>query len=213
DDTVLYYENDETSINVLKIDSVEKYINIINEIIDTRYSFSREIFYRGHGNIDYIPVPSIFRYKKDYTNEKLSLTNTLREYSDLKLNTNSSINKLKFVQHYKTNTRLMDLTEDPLTALYFAVENDNSKDAEVLLYAVKQINIKFDNSDKVAILSSLSKLRNNRKLQLEDYIKNTLANSDKFVIQNSLLNDSLTFVKNSSSYIKEMKMYNDEIYL
>lgn len=206
ENTIIYYDNPQEKSNfhvsIYNIETVEQYIEIIDNLVKSSSIFENEIFYRGHGNINYIPTPSLFRKKYDYENEKIKLINRLREYSNPNLNIDSSINKLKYIQHYNTNTRLMDLTEDPLTSLFFAVEGDSKNDAEVLIYQISQSHVKYDNSDKVAILSSLSKLENDKKIEIEDIISKEMRQNQDFEIDYHLNNQEI------EKYLSKMELYN-----
>lgn len=67
------------------------------------------------------------------------------------------------MQHYGTPTRLLDVTSNPLIALYFACTNgdgsiSSDKDGAIVMYDIPQSNIKNFNSDTVTILSNLARI-------------------------------------------------------
>lgn len=93
----------------------------------------RILLYRGHSNQEYGLVPSVFR--NNYINYEHELAKELHRYCPEEFNTlPSTLDKLIKMQHYGLPTRLLDVTLNPLVALFFACqENDgNSMDGEVI---------------------------------------------------------------------------------
>lgn len=60
------------------------------------------------------------------------------------------------MQHYGIPTRLLDITKNPLVALYFACEDLSDKNGEMIVFSVPKNEIKYSKSDTVSILSCLS---------------------------------------------------------
>lgn len=107
--------------------------------------------------------PSVFRgadEKKDYYD---ALTNFPQEFSDL-----SNLSKLAKMQHYNYPTRLLDLTTNPLVALWFAcsdysryrkiVIQNEREDGYFFVVKTKVENVLTCDSDKALLLSCLAKL-------------------------------------------------------
>lgn len=93
----------------------------------------RILLYRGHSNQGYGLIPSVFR--DNYIKREHELVKELHRYCPEEFNTlPSTLDKLIKMQHYGLPTRLLDVTLNPLVALFFACqENDgDSADGEVI---------------------------------------------------------------------------------
>lgn len=119
------------------------------------------IYYRGHSDTNYKLEPSIYR-----ENNKSILKNEANIYNDI-LSSNphffsdctTSIEKLVKMQQHEIPTRLLDLTENPFVALYFACNSEKNKDqhGEVFRFEIPEEKFKYYDSDTVAVLSNLIK--------------------------------------------------------
>ena len=89
------------------------------------------------------------------------------EFSDEK----TTFEKLVKMQHYKLPTRLLDITTNPLIALFFAVENYENEDGEFIVFAIPGDKIKYYDSDTISVVANVAK-RPFDKLDLSKLTKN-----------------------------------------
>lgn len=78
---------------------------------------------------------------------------------------NSAFEKLVRMQHYSLPTKLLDLTANPLAALFFAVKENLDKDAEVLIFHIPKtgkvgVAVSLVCADELDHLRSIERLTN-----------------------------------------------------
>lgn len=101
----------------LKITSVSQFVKKIAQL---KKKEGAELFYRGHADEGWKLLPSIFRVEKGLEKEHLlfrdMVAHTPQSFAECK----SALDYLVQMQHYELPTRLLDVTMNPLVALFFA---------------------------------------------------------------------------------------------
>lgn len=101
------------------INSVADFISVL-EKNKTEDRYVR--YYRGQ-NIDKPMMPSVFRDGKHELNEDRMFYDIINKKPDEFSNCSCTFDYLVKMQHYGIPTRLLDITSNPLIALYFACYN------------------------------------------------------------------------------------------
>ncbi|CEP94663.1 FRG domain-containing protein [[Clostridium] sordellii] len=179
----------------MKITSIDEFLKSISklEYIYRENDSGLGIYYRGQSNVKFKDIsPGIMReagflrHEHDFYHEILN--ERRMDFKEFK----SPFEILAKMQHYNTPTRLIDITTNPLIALFFAVENlDNKEDGEVFIFIKKLYDI---DSVQVKIKSILSTTNNysidNIKKIYFSYYREHI--SDEEIIQNI---GKVTFIK------------------
>ncbi len=121
---------------IVDIHSLIKVIVCVNEV-------GGQIWWRGHPDVDYKIWPSVFRPRENNVDyNEIQINSRFRQKAPaLRENVPGKdewFEWLFLMQHYRLPTRLLDWTESPLIACYFAVnnENENEKCADGALFAL-----------------------------------------------------------------------------
>ena len=139
-----------------EINSISDLSQILQTLGEPEKGHTR--FFRGHGDEGWQMQPRIYRAKHLIENEDKIIKDALTYCPDDFLPSDTLFEKLVKLQHYGYSTRLLDLTTNALVALYFAAWNEqhHDKDGELIILDIPDKQIKYGDSDTVAILSALS---------------------------------------------------------
>lgn len=103
----------------IRISSVSEFIE---KIVQRDKEAGTETFYRGHANKDWELLPSIFRTPNGVEKEHLLFRDMVAHEPQSFSECKSALDYLVQMQHYGLPTRLLDMTTNPLVALYFACQ-------------------------------------------------------------------------------------------
>lgn len=118
-----------------------------------------ETFYRGHADKDWKLIPSILRTPNGPWVEHRLFRDMVAHEPQSFSECRSALDHLVQMQHYGLPTRLLDVTMNPLVALYFACEEATPHPADGAVYhlAVPLQKVKHYDSDTVSVLANLAK--------------------------------------------------------
>lgn len=187
-------------VDMNQANTVEEFLKQLN-----RYEEQHEIFYRGQSATYKNVISSISRDDGYLVNEHQIYRETVamkkQDFKALKL----PIERLAKLQHYGIPTRLIDVTIDPLTALYFAVENIESKsDSNVFVYVQKS---KLTDSKAVQLLALLA--------TLESYETSYIQEEYKAIYNESITREEVLEIVQETSFItfsERLKEENPRLY-
>jgi hypothetical protein len=128
----------------------------ILESIEALHINKQTLFFRGHDNASYRLIPSIYRDNAPFY-EKEIFYDTISTIPQEVNGVHSAFEILTKFQHFGTPTRLLDITTNPLVALFFACKG-STKDGELLVFSVENQDIKLFDSDTVSVVTNLVKL-------------------------------------------------------
>lgn len=124
-----------------------------------------QFFYRGHENVNYLFEPSIMRNEKDVWRENLIFKEFHRKFYTQLDECKSAIEEETFMQHFGAGSRILDLIENPLVALWAAcfsedMEKNQKNYGEVSVWVVDNYSddLKTYDSSTVSVLANVAKM-------------------------------------------------------
>lgn len=166
-------EQKKDEIDVLKkIESVSDYLNILQEIRVEYKDKNLTFFFRGSGNKEWKNIPSVYRTRNFIEKEKEIYYEMIARCPQYFTHCESTLEHLVMMQHYDVPTRLLDISENPLVALFFACSEQKEQrinektnkpydffyDGRVDVFNIPDKEIKQYNSDTGAMLANLAKI-------------------------------------------------------
>ena len=130
-------------------------MSMFHSILSSYWVAGKQMFFRGHADSNYSLLPSVMRRSGWKHNEREMYNELMIDCPESFSKCHTHLEKLVEMQHYGLPTRLLDITRNPLVALYFACENQFDSYGEIVLISVDSSKIKYPQSDTVTILSSL----------------------------------------------------------
>ncbi len=165
------------------MDPVESVRDFVNTILSRKTSARSITTYRGHGSTEFKLSPSIFRKSLNRENEHILLRELIAAHPEDFNGDTTTLEILVRMQHYSLPTRLLDVSMNPLVALYFACESIKKRvpivragikgtrsvesDGHVVILEVSKSSARYFDSDTVSCLANLARLSWKYKRQID----------------------------------------------
>lgn len=166
---------------------VRDFVGYFREIENIGCGDDELLLVRGVSDATFCLKPGIVFDKR--TTEDEAYHSLILEYPE-EFNTKDHLGTLAKMQHYGLNTRLLDVSDNILTALFFASEQRLQKDGKVMVFKVKKSEVLYHNSDRALMLACLPPLSQ----KVKDFVK-IFCENHKGVINDSMIKGHPEMVK------------------
>ncbi len=152
--------------------SVEDFLNVLQ---NWPAKPDTETFFRGHEDARYQLTPSLLRkwqngdWQYMPSEDRLCKELLIAQYDEFQTD-QYCFDRLVRMQHHGLPTRLLDISGNPLVALFFACHGEAKTldmDGEVVIFRLPSDTLKYYDSDTVSCLANLSNLTYDQKNRID----------------------------------------------
>lgn len=147
----------ERRIQVFHADTLDEVIRYTLQVGKT--CDSNLLYFRGENQDFQSSAISPGIYRNGLLENEHLIFREMQRFNDQEFITDkTAFDKLARMQHYTTPTRMVDMSEDVLSGMYFALDNKKTESTSALYLLEIDINkIKYYDSDAVSIIANLAK--------------------------------------------------------
>ena len=176
--TAILYRNECEPLNgptdmCASIDSVAQLLEVCRQLTEYNHTATKDmgatqtrtLYLRGHEVSNWELTPSVIRCPKKGEidvrgKEGEMLTDLMSRRPEEFIQMNSALSQWVLAQHHRLKTRLLDITRNPLVALFFACDGERyqAEDGALHVFAVPTQLVKPFSSDSITVVANFAKL-------------------------------------------------------
>lgn len=192
--------------------TIETVSDFVSKIVDFKENKSMLVCYRGQQDAAWDVLPGLWRPALELLekNERSAIRDLLSVHPQEFSTDHSMFDRLVRMQHFGLPTRLLDVTRNPLVALFFATErpSDNGgtgAEGKVAIFTIPPSVERYYDSDVVSCIANLSNLSKEEKQTIlnkliEIYPNNEDADVVRSFNENKEICKLVEYIKTEKNY-------------